>query len=150
MTTELKQAAQDAAEAIDWLLNNIRRDAPQLSGKAMGNAEKCASALRTALAQQPATPEPVLFIHPDTFAMNNAQVGAWRPGYELTSYIPLYTHPAPSVPAAVVRDAERYRWLKQGCSDKGTKASHIAENLYGFEWDEAIDAAMLAANEGGK
>ena len=42
--------------------------------------------------------EPVLFIHPDTFAMNNAHVGAWKPGYELTSYIPLYTHPAQNVP----------------------------------------------------
>ena len=62
---------------------------------------------RTALSQQPATPEPVLFIHPDTFAMNNAQVGAWKPGYELTGYIPLYTHPAQNVPADVVRDAER-------------------------------------------
>ena len=76
MSIELKQVAQDAAEAIDWLLKNIRLDAPQLSGKAMGNAEKCASALRIALsqqpdnaacrsvqkrleAQQPATPEPV-------------------------------------------------------------------------------------------
>lgn len=55
MSTELKQAAQDAAEAIDWLLKNIRLDAPQLSGKAIGNAEKCASALRAALDQQPAT-----------------------------------------------------------------------------------------------
>ena len=54
MSIELKQAAQDAAEAIDWLLKNIRLDAPQLSGKAMGNAEKCASALRTAI-QQPVT-----------------------------------------------------------------------------------------------
>lgn len=53
MSTELKRAAQDAAEAIDWLLKNIRLDAPQLSGKAMGNAEKCASALRIALSQQP-------------------------------------------------------------------------------------------------
>ena len=94
MSNELKQAAQDAAEAIDWLLKNIRLDAPQLSGKAMGNAEKCASALRAALAQQPVTGEPVLFIHPDTFAMNNAHVGAWKPGHELTGYIPLYRHPA--------------------------------------------------------
>lgn len=44
--------------------------------------------------QQPATTEPVLFIHPDTFAMNNAHVGAWKPGHELTGYIPLYRHPA--------------------------------------------------------
>lgn len=53
MNIELKQAAQDALEAIDWLLKTIRRDAPQLSGKAMGNAEKCACALRIAI-QQPA------------------------------------------------------------------------------------------------
>lgn len=51
MSIELKQAAQDAAEAIDWLLKNIRLDAPQLSGKAMGNAEKCASTLRAAIQQ---------------------------------------------------------------------------------------------------
>ena len=60
MSTELKLRAKQAAEAIDWLLNIIRRDAPQLSGKAMGNAEKCASALRAPLAQQPATPDPVV------------------------------------------------------------------------------------------
>ena len=59
MSIELKLRAEQAAEAIDWLLNIIRRDAPQLSGKAMGNAEKCASALRAALSQQPATGEPV-------------------------------------------------------------------------------------------
>lgn len=66
MSIELKQAAQDAVEALDWLLKTIRRDAPQLSGKAMGNAEKCACALRIALRaaltqqaedQRPATPE---------------------------------------------------------------------------------------------
>jgi len=64
MSIELKQAAQDAAEAIDWLLKNIRLDAPQLSGKAMGNAEKCASALRAALSKQPATPDPVVSRNP--------------------------------------------------------------------------------------
>lgn len=42
---------QEAAEAIDWLLNNIRRDAPQLSGKAMGNAVRVRDAL---LASTPA------------------------------------------------------------------------------------------------
>ena len=55
MSIELKLRAEQAAEAIDWLLNIIHRDAPQLSGKAIGNAEKCASALRAALFQQPAT-----------------------------------------------------------------------------------------------
>ena len=47
--------------------------------------------------QQPATHrEPVLFIHPDTFAMNNAHVGAWKPGHELEGYIPLYIAPQPT------------------------------------------------------
>ena len=61
-------------------------------------ADRAKAAIQQAEAQQPATGEPVLFIHPDTFAMNNAHVGAWKPGHELTGYIPLYTHPAPSVP----------------------------------------------------
>ena len=60
MNIELIQAAQDAAEAIDWLLKNIQLNAPHLSGKAMGNAEKCASALRTAI-QQAKVNEPVWF-----------------------------------------------------------------------------------------
>ena len=47
--TNITKAAQDAIEAIEWLLRNIRRDAPQLSGKAMGNAEACTIALRAAL-----------------------------------------------------------------------------------------------------
>lgn len=95
MNIELKQAAQDAAEAIDWLLKNIRLNAPQLSGKAMGNAEKCASALRAALAQQTATPEPVWFHKhwgddDDIF---------YRPDDKIPSgSTPLYTRPASSVP----------------------------------------------------
>ena len=50
------------------------------------------TALREALAEAEKQ-EPVLFIHPDTFAMNNAHVGAWKPGHELPDYIPLYTTP---------------------------------------------------------
>lgn len=40
------------------------------------------------------------------------------------------------------KDAERYRWLKEGCNDKGTRATHIAKEYFGFEWNAAIDAAM--------
>lgn len=51
---------QEAAEAIDWLLNNIRRDAPQLSGKAMGNAVRVRDALLASTPapaqQEPGTP----------------------------------------------------------------------------------------------
>lgn len=43
--------------------------------------------------------------------------------------------------AELERDAGRYRWLREGCNDKGSKASLIAANHYGFEWDAAIDAA---------
>ena len=232
MSIELKQAAQDAAEAIDWLLKNIRLDAPHLSGKAMGNAEKCASALRTALQQAEAktdepvqadssgplrviaslgaalrrlsfaaqttggtggpdaelrsaigqaeqalslggigqamfaTPEPVLFIHPSTFAMNNSHVGAWKPGHELPGYIPLYTNPAPSVRDDVVRDADRYRWLRKTQFIWGDLRciSGVYPTVVGleFRWfhsqaqkparedlDAAIDAAMQASKEGG-
>jgi hypothetical protein len=47
MTTTLLQQALDA---LEWLLANIRRDAPQLSGKAMGNAEAACNAIRAHLA----------------------------------------------------------------------------------------------------
>ena len=40
------------------------------------------------------------------------------------------------------KDAERYRWLKNGCNDKGTTATHIAKDLFGFEWNRSIDAAI--------
>lgn len=40
------------------------------------------------------------------------------------------------------KDAERYRWLRDGCDNKGTPASWIAHNHYGKDWDDAIDAAL--------
>lgn len=68
---------------------------------AIGQAEQALS-LGGIWQAMSATAEPVLFIHPDTFAMDNAHVGAWKPGHELTGYIPLYTHPAPGVPRGAV------------------------------------------------
>ena len=98
MSIELKLAAQDAAEAIDWLLKNIRLDAPQLSGKAMGNAEKCASALRTALSQQPVTGEPVWCVATGE-RVNGEETYTHHDAYvPLADCFPLYTRPAPSVP----------------------------------------------------
>lgn len=41
-------------------------------------------------------------------------------------------------------DAERYRWLKNGCDEKSGEATRIAIKCYGIEWDEAIDAARAA------
>ena len=40
------------------------------------------------------------------------------------------------------RDAARYLWLRDGCNDKHSAASHIAANCYGMEWDAEIDAAI--------
>lgn len=39
-------------------------------------------------------------------------------------------------------DAARYRWLRDGCDEKYSPATHIAVNCYGMEWDAAIDTAM--------
>lgn len=171
MTTELKQAAQDAAEAIDWLLKNIRLDAPRLSGKAMGNAEKCASALRAALSNQPATPEPVDFpagaivngrtlmerIEAYPFESQGVDLRMCSDWHELRrcfEYLADYVspRPAPSVPADVVRDAERYRWLRDngvlgfsGAPSWRVSVSFDAMDAYAQTLDSNIDAAMLAA-----
>ena len=40
------------------------------------------------------------------------------------------------------KDAARYRWLRHGCDERWSRATHIAANYYGSEWDAAIDAAM--------
>lgn len=147
MSIELKQAAQDAAEAIDWLLNNIRRDAPQLSGKAMGNAEKCASALRSALAKQPATPEPVAQWqkrHPvrtgGRWISTDEHDAKWwsehSRGWEAR---PLYTHPAPGVHADVARDAERYRFILAAADDMTTSRYKALCELLGVAITEDFD-----------
>ena len=58
--------------------------------------------------------------------------------------------PQPSTTAqsadSVREDAARYRWLREGNDAKHGAAWHVAVNLYGCEWDAAIDAAM---NKGG-
>lgn len=43
---------------------------------------------------------------------------------------------------SVLEDAMRYRWLREGNDAKHGAAWHVAVNLYGCEWDAAIDAAM--------
>ena len=140
MSTELKQAAQDAAEAIDWLLKNIRLDAPQLSGKAMGNAEKCVCALRIAIlqaeAKQPTTLEPVWFHKhwgddDDIF---------YRPDEKIPpGSTPLYTQPAPSLPDAITPPTE-----------DGTEYDYASGYAAGYAagWNEYRGgmAWLLAAN----
>ena len=42
---------------------------------------------------------------------------------------------------SVLEEAARYRWLREGNDAKHGAAWHVAVNLYGCEWDAAIDAA---------
>lgn len=47
---------------------------------------------------------------------------------------------------SLAADAARYQWLREGNDAKHGAAWHVAVNLYGCEWDAAIDAAMKEAN----
>ena len=110
------------------------------------------------LSQQPATTEPVGFTYQAEIAYANSTVGNgsfWRVPPDLDDEaVPLYTHPAPSVPDDVVRDAERYRWLRSNhpihdnspfiCRNFGAAFSQWT----GDQADKAIDAAIAASREG--
>jgi len=148
MSIELKQAAQQAVDAFD----------------AFGDADDFASlfeltqkmrALRTAIqqaeAQQPATDEPVYQIcKKDSHCISSAWIDVEKRAYEDAGMYPeygrrtLYTHPAPGVPDGVVRDAERYRWLRslEHCNEAWCL---IGSGNANSNLDAAIDAAMLAA-----
>ena len=146
MSIELKQAAQQVVDAFD----------------AFGEADDFASlfeltrkmrALRTAIQQAEAkTDEPMgeprarvelmktggnAGLSTRIIELDIATRERLRPG-DL-----LYARPSPSVPAAVVRDAERYRFIR----DADVSDDLIPDiALYAMEsLDEYIDAAMLAA-----
>ena len=114
-------------------------------------------ALRTAIqhaeAQQAATGEPVVDVRCEGcgyMTHHREHMGCVRAAKQ-------HTHPAPSVPADVVRDAERYRWLRNEVVDWyvgpscATYNDVVCEGEYkdlsagGVALDSAIDAAMLAA-----
>jgi hypothetical protein len=50
--------------------------------------------------------EPVLYVHPSTYAMESAnQIGVWRPGCQLDDYLPLYfAPPAPQPRRRLTRE----------------------------------------------
>ena len=136
--------------------------------------------------EQPATPEPVDFpagaivngrtlmdrIEAYPFASEGGDLRMCSDWHELRrcfEHLADYVspRPAPSVPADVVRDAERYRWLRKTrfiWSDfRHISGVHPAVVGLEFQWfptqaqqparedlDVAIDAAMLAAKVGGK
>lgn len=43
------------------------------------------------------------------------------------------------------KDAARYRWLRDGNNENYGVAVEIAQDMYGTDWDEEIDAAMEKA-----
>lgn len=135
-----------------------------------------ATTIQQAEAQQPATSEPAVRRNPFAsrcYTMSESHLSGHRliVGFEklgdaqdahewVTRQVRGdFTHPAPSVPDDVVRDAERYRWLREqneslesftfyvGC-DNGPDDDGSVEWV-GADLDAAIDAAMLAAKEGG-
>lgn len=130
--------------------------------------DKAIDAIRTAIqqaeAQQPATGEPAVRRNPFAsrcYTMSESHLSGHRliVGFEklgdaqdahewVTRQVRGdFTNPAPSVPADVMRDAERYRFIR----DADVSDDLIPDiALYAMEsLDEYIDAAMLAAKEGG-
>jgi hypothetical protein len=87
--------------------------------------------------------EPVLFIHPATFAMDNAHVGAWKPGHELPGYIPLYAAPQPA-PARVPLTDEQINQITAEQWGAGLGAPYAAYRAYA----RAVEAAHGIAAPG--
>jgi hypothetical protein len=106
MSIELKQAAQDALSALEKSQPHPSNPVIGLTNQDFINHEETIRQLRTAIqqaeAQQPATGEPVGFTYQAEieYADSTGGNGAfWRVPPDLDDEaVPLYTHPAPSVP----------------------------------------------------
>lgn len=104
------------------------------------------------------TGEPVYQIcKKDSQSISSAWIDVEKQVYEDAGIYPeygrrtLYTHPAPSAPPDVVRDAERYRWLRDPKNHAQIGVGQWTDDGFGWRYsdeaDEAIDAAMLAAKD---
>ena len=80
----LRTAIDDLLAELDQRLDDARSEATALRVNEQNLTERLAAG------------EPILYIHPDTFAMASAHVGAWKPGHDRDGYIPLYTTPQPA------------------------------------------------------
>lgn len=169
MSIGLKQAAEQALSALEKSQPHPSNPVIGLTNQDFIDHEETIRQLRTAIQQaeaqqvenSTATPEPVWFHKhwcdgDDIF---------YRPDDNIPSgSTPLYTHPSPRVPDDVVRDVERYRWLRKTrfiWSDfRYISGVHPTVVGLEFQWfptqaqqptredlDVAIDAAMLAAKE---
>lgn len=120
------------------------------------------TAIQQAEAHQPATSEPVVSRNPFAsrcYTMSESHLSGHRliVGFEKLGdaqdaheWVSRqgrgdFTHPAPGVPDGVVRDAERYRWLRslEHCNEAWCL---IGSGNANSNLDAAIDAAMLAAS----
>ena len=73
--------------------------------------------------------------------MTRKFAGAFLDGAFYQSQIAAAPTPAAQAADSVQEDAARYRWLREGNDAKHGAAWYVAVNLYGCEWDAAIDAA---------
>ncbi len=110
--------------------------------------DEAITAIQQAEDQQAAATEPVGFTYQAEIAYADSTGGNgsfWRVPPDLDDEaVPLYTHPAPSAPADVVRDAERYRLIRDGSGWPAVFAAHDApEPLRGDD----LDAARLTAKD---
>lgn len=105
----------------------------------------CKSVQKRLEAQQPATGEPVKGLLRDMQAIADGAIKIPAREFAMHALAEFGTHPAPSVPTDVVRDAERYRFIR----DADVSDDLIPDiALYAMEsLDEYIDAAMLAAKD---
>ena len=133
---------------IAAMVNTLRDIARQFHGHD-SLRERIANVLVPALKAEANADEPVAWIrrHPNGALSNEllTHVQVEQVRRDSGAWVPLYTHPAPSVPGDVVRDAERYRFIR----DADVSDDLIPDiALYAMEsLDEYIDAAMLAAKE---
>lgn len=124
---------------------------------------------RAALSQQPATPEPVVSRNPFAsrcYTMSESHLSGHRLIVGFENLVDAqdahewvtrqgrgdFTHPAPGVPDDVVRDAERYRWLREngimgftGATGWLVTVAFAVMDAHAQTLDSNIDAAMLAA-----
>jgi hypothetical protein len=68
-------------------------------------------------------------------------VHSWIPAFHRYHKELAKAQPAQAQADSVQEDAARYRWLREGNDANHGAAWHVAVNLYGCEWDAAIDAA---------
>lgn len=165
MSIELKEAAQQALKELGEARKIVRASSSRQLAKdwdrrATDALANLRAAIQQAEAQQPATGEPLgepfgwwFTEDPDVFCMPGSGFRRFpnKPAHT-AECLALYTHPAPSVPADVVRDAERYRWLRDPKNHAQIGVGQWTDDGFGWRYsdeaDAAIDAAMLAAKEG--